>query len=197
MNPALMNTVDEAALLEQAQQGDARAFEGLVRLHQGRVRACATKMLGAGAEADDAAQETFIRAWKALGRFDGRAKLSTWLYRICTNVCLNRMRRGRRVHADLHDPALKERLADEKNLGPERSALASEMSAQMEAALGRLSPSLRSAVVLVLIEGQSHKQAGDALGVPEGTIAWRIHEARRKLREFLRPAEPQLRKAGS
>ncbi|MFT5359105.1 MAG: RNA polymerase sigma-70 factor (ECF subfamily) [Polyangiales bacterium] len=199
--PWLASAMDEAELLTKASEGDRSAFGHLVKMHQGRVSACATKMLTSPSEAEDAAQETFIRAWKALARFDGRSKLSTWLYRICVNVCLNRIRsqKGKR-HADLDDPSSPDIAADSQKSGndPGHALELSELQARLQASLDRLSPSLRSAVVLVLIEGMPHKEAGDVLGVPEGTVAWRIHEARRRLRGELKDlARPRLRSMGT
>ena len=190
----------EMELLALAQSGDRRAFGQLVRLHHGRVAACAHQLLGASAEVDDAVQESFIRAWRALPRFDGRAKLSTWLYRICVNVCLNRMRGNRRhAAADVDDPKLPEPVADAESAGvdPLRALEQAQLYGRVGAALDALSPSLRSAVVLVLLQGMSHKDAGDALGCAEGTVAWRIHEARRRLRDLLGDlVEPEALAAG-
>jgi len=176
---------DEAELLERAQGGDQRAFGKLVRLHQRRVFATAVQMLADRGEAEDAVQETFVRAWRALARFDGRSKLSTWLYRICVNVCLNAIRRRKRVAAsDVDDPRIPEPVADPTQGGsdPQHVAEMGELYGRLGKALDALSPSLRSAVVLVLLQGLPHKEAAEALGCPEGTVAWRIHEARRRMR---------------
>ncbi|MBO6937423.1 MAG: sigma-70 family RNA polymerase sigma factor [Deltaproteobacteria bacterium] len=180
--------VSERALLEAAQEGDRRAFGKLVRMHQRRVHACALKMLGDRGEAEDAVQETFVRAWRALGRFDGRSKLSTWLYRICVNVSLNVIRRRKRVSAaDVDDPRIPEPEADPTQgvTDPERHAETVQLYGRLGEALDALSPSLRTAVVLVLLEGMPHKEAATVLGIPEGTVAWRIHEARRRMRIML------------
>lgn len=178
----------EPDLVTRAQAGDQAAFGELVRLHQGRVQACAMQMLGSRAEADDAAQEAFIRAWRALSRFDGRAKLSTWLYRITVNVCLNRIRGNKRHKAsDLGGEGVPEPAADPDQGGtnPHRNVERSQMYGRVGLALEDLSPSLRSAVVLVLLQGLSHREAGEVLDCAEGTVAWRIHEARRRLRVSL------------
>lgn len=184
----------EGALLEAAQEGDERAFGRLVRMHQQRIHACALKMLGDRGEAEDAVQETFVRAWRALDRFDGRSKLSTWLYRICVNVSLNVIRRRRRA-ADVDDPRIPEPQADptQGGIDPERRAAMVQLYGRLGEALDALSPSLRTAVVLVLLEGMPHKEAAAVLGIPEGTVAWRIHEARRRMRimlhDVIEPAE--------
>jgi len=180
--------VSERSLLQAAQEGNKRAFGKLVRMHQRRVHACALKMLGDRGEAEDAVQETFVRAWKALDRFDGRSKLSTWLYRICVNVSLNVIRRRKRVSAaDVDDPRIPEPAADPSQgvTDPERHAETVELYGRLGEALDALSPSLRTAVVLVLLEGMPHKEAASVLGIPEGTVAWRIHEARRRMRIML------------
>ncbi|MFK7990450.1 MAG: RNA polymerase sigma factor [Sandaracinaceae bacterium] len=180
-----MNEPSEAQLLEAAQGGDARAFSRLVRMHQRRVYACAVQMLGDGGDADDAVQETFLRAWRAIARFDGRSQLSTWLYRVCVNVCLNHIRKRKRHDAsDLNDPRVPEPTADPSQGGsdPARVLEARQLQGQIGTALEGLSESLRTTVVLVLVHGMPQKEAAEVLGCSEGTIAWRIHEARRRLR---------------
>lgn len=183
----------EAELLAQARTGDAVAFGKLVRLHQRRVYACCLHMLGDVGEAEDAVQETFLRAHRAIARFDGRSELSTWLYRIAMNVSLNTLRRRRRTQAqDLADPRVPEPVADPTQGGvdPHVNSEATETYKRLARALDGLSPSLRATVVMVLIEGVSQKDAAQALGCPEGTIAWRIHEARARLRVAL-SGEPE------
>lgn len=178
----------EAELLTRAQAGDRAAFGRLVRMHQKRVFACAVHMLGDRGEAEDAMQETFLRAYRAIAKFDRRSELSTWLYRICVNVSLNALRRRRRVQAsDITDPRLPEPVADpvKGQTDPRRAVESAQVYTALAKALDGLSPSLRATVTLVCIEGVSHKEAAEALGCPEGTIAWRIHEARAKLRLVL------------
>lgn len=180
-----MNDTNEAELLERAQAGDRLAFSRLVRVHQRRVYACAVSMLGDGGDADDAVQETFVRAWRAIARFDGRSQLSTWLYRVCVNVCLNHIRsRKRHVASDIGDPRIPEPKADpmQGSTDPARALEAAQLQGRIAAALEGLSESLRTTVILVLVHGMAQKEAADVLGCSEGTIAWRIHEARRRLR---------------
>jgi RNA polymerase sigma-70 factor, ECF subfamily len=180
-----MTEPSESELLSAAQAGDRRAFSRLVRLHQRRVYACAVQMLGDGGDADDAVQETFLRAWRAIERFDGRSQLSTWLYRVCVNVCLNHLRRRKRNDAsDVADPRLPEPSADptQGTTDPGHAFEASQLSRRIATALEGLSESLRTTVVLVLVHGMPQKEAAQVLGCSEGTIAWRIHEARRRLR---------------
>jgi RNA polymerase sigma-70 factor (ECF subfamily) len=189
---------NETELLASARRGDRAAFGALVRKHQRRVYACALSMLADAGEAEDAVQETFLRAYRAIARFDGRSELSTWLYRICVNVCLNTLRRRRRVQAqDLADPRVPEPAADPTsgNTDPGGDAETRDLQRRLAHALDQLSPTLRTTVILVLVRGLPHKQASEVLGCPEGTIAWRIHEARRKLRVLLK--EQQADEAGT
>lgn len=186
-----MTEPTEAELLNAAQEGDQRSFSRLVRMHQRRVYACAVQMLGDGGDADDAVQETFMRAWRAIARFDGRSQLSTWLYRICVNVCLNHIRKRKRHDAaDIGDPKIPEPKADptQGNSDPRRALEVRQLQGQIEKALDGLSESLRTTVIMVLVQGMPQKEAAEVLGCSEGTIAWRIHEARRRLRLAL--AEP-------
>lgn len=186
-----MTEPSEAELLEAARKGDRRAFGRLVRMHQRRVYACAVQMLGDGGDADDAVQETFVRAWRAIDRFDGRSQLSTWLYRVCVNVCLNHLRRRKRNDAsDLADPRVPEPSADptQGQNDPRHALEARQLSARIAEALDGLSESLRTTVILVLVNGMPQKEAAEVCGCSEGTIAWRIHEARRRLRLALADA---------
>ncbi|MGE0792006.1 MAG: RNA polymerase sigma factor [Sandaracinaceae bacterium] len=180
-----MTDPSEAKLLHAAQAGDRRAFNGLVRLHQRRVFACAVQMLGDGGDADDAVQETFLRAWRAIARFDGRSQLSTWLYRVCVNVCLNHIRKRKRHDAaDIDSPKVPEPKADptQGSTDPRHALEVRQLEAQVSVALEGLSESLRTTVIMVLVEGMPQKEVASVLGCSEGTIAWRIHEARRRLR---------------
>ena len=183
-----MPDAKEADLIERAKTGDRAAFGQLIRQHQRRVYACAIHMLAERGEAEDAVQETFLRAFRAIDRFDGRAELSTWLYRICINVSLNALRRRRRVDAqDIQDPRIPEPAADpsQGQTDPRHVASARELYGRLGKALDELSPSLRATVIMVLIDGVPQKEAAEALGCSEGTIAWRVHESRRRLREKL------------
>ncbi|MEM1418351.1 MAG: sigma-70 family RNA polymerase sigma factor [Myxococcota bacterium] len=184
----------EAELLERAQGGDRRAYGRLVRLHQRRVWATAKQLVRSESDADDVTQEVFLRAWRALDRFDGRSKLSTWLYRITVNVSLNHIRkRKRRAAGDIDDPRMPEPPADptQGQVDPARVQELGELQTRLEGAMGELSETLRSAVVLVLFQGLAHKEAAEILGCPEGTVAWRIHEARRKLKASLGDLAPE------
>ena len=178
----------QALLLARAQKGDRAAFGTLVRLHQRRIYGCALHMLGNRAEAEDAVQETFLRAYKALKDFDGRSELATWLYRICINVCLHTIRRRKKGEVSAEDDPRVPRLEtapEDTDADPRKVAERSELYKSLASAMDKLSPSLRTTVILVCLEGMSHAEASEVLGCSEGTIAWRIHEARAQLRASL------------
>lgn len=180
---------DEDPDLDRARQGDRDAFGRLMRRHQRRVYAATLHILGNHGDADDATQETFVRAFRGLPSFDGRADFFTWLYRIAVNTALNAMR------GDKRGAALSEKSGTEaahvggrpEALGKTASDPAEQLArgdelATVLAAVGELSPSLRVTLVLATIEELPHKQIAEILEIPEGTVAWRINEARRLLR---------------
>lgn len=146
-------------------------------------------MLRSRSEAEDVTQETFIRAYQALARFDGRSEPYTWLYRIAVNLALNtiRSRKTARNAGDTNDPRLDAFMVETHpdSANPGASAAQRQHYAALCDGIDGLSDTLRTTLILVCIDGLSHEEAAEVLGAPEGTIAWRVHEARRKLREFL------------
>lgn len=176
-------------LVDRAQRGETAAFGELVGRHQQRIHRLAVHMLRDRAEAEDVTQETFIRAFQALARFDGRSEAYTWLYRITVNLSLNRIRSRKTSRAthDADDPRLEAILTDKRpeTSDPSGSAQRRELYLVLCQGIDQLSETLRTTLILVCIDGRSHEDVSSILGAPEGTIAWRIHEARRKLKEFL------------
>ena len=176
-------------LVDRARDGEKAAFGELVRRHQQRIHRLAVHMLRDRAEAEDVTQETFIRAFQALARFDGRSEAYTWFYRITINLSLNRIRSRKTSRAthDSDDPRLDAVLTDKRpeTSDPAGSAQRRELYLVLCQGIDQLSETLRTTLILVCIDGRSHEDVSSILGAPEGTIAWRIHEARRKLKEFL------------
>ncbi len=200
--PDRMAKLTDRDLVDRAREGDPEAFGQLVRRHQPRIHRLALHMLRDRGDAEDVAQEAFIRAYRALERFDGRSEPYTWFYRIAVNLSLNvirarRARGGAAVSAvDPDDPRLEAWIADAAQRGGSgglggRASDASVDASQKQlyAALcegiDALSDTLRTTLILVCVDGRSHEEASQILGAPEGTIAWRVHEARRKLRDHL------------
>ncbi len=178
--------------LDNARKGDRDAFGRLVERYQRRVYAAALHILGNHGDADDATQEAFIRAYRGLATFDGRADFFTWLYRITVNTALNALRSGKRGAA-LHNRGG----AEAAHIGGRPEALGQVAPtpaqhaqhvgdvARVLAAIAELSESLRVTLVLATVEELPHKQIAEILEIPEGTVAWRVNEARRLLRAKL------------
>jgi len=190
---------DEDPDLDRARQGDREAFGRLVRRHQGRVYAAALHILGNHSDADDAAQESFVRAFRGLAHFDGRADFFTWLYRITVNTALNALRsdkRGaglqQRSHAEAaHVGGRPESLGRVAPSPAQQVQHSAEVQRVLDA-IATLSTSLRVTLVLATIEEIPHKQIAEILDIPEGTVAWRVNEARRLLRAKLGGAQPAV-----
>lgn len=177
-------------LVEAAKVGDAQAFGVLVRRYQRRIYRLAVHLVRSAAEAEDVTQETFVRAYQALDRFDGRSEPFTWLYRIAVNLSLNviRARKPTRDSAPADDPrveALVTELYRTSGDDPSEASQQKQLAAALCEGIDGLSETLRTTLVLVCIDGVAHDEASRVLGCPEGTVAWRVHEARRKLREYL------------
>lgn len=176
-------------LVEQARAGDAEAFGSLVRRHQKRIFRLAYHLVRSGAEAEDVTQETFVRAYQALDRFDGRSEPFTWLYRIAVNLSLNtiRARKPTKDSTPSDDPRIEGLLSEIRPQQPDpaTSSQQRQLAAALCEGIDALSDTLRTTLILVCIDGVAHEEASRILGCPEGTVAWRVHEARRKLREYL------------
>jgi len=176
-------------LVDRAREGDAQAFGQLVRRHQQRIHRLAMHLLRDRAEAEDVVQETFLRAYRALARFDGRSEPYTWFYRITINLSLNtiRSRKSRRTSTEGDDGRLDSlRGAQPPDASaPPADAARHQLYRALAQGIDELSETLRTTLVLVCIDGRSHEEAAAILGAPEGTIAWRVHEARRKLKEYM------------
>ena len=176
-------------LVDAARGGDTDAFGVLVRRYQKRIYRLAVHLLRNSAEAEDVTQDTFVRAYGALDRFDGRSEPFTWMYRIAVNLSLNaiRSRKNNRRATPADDPRIEGLLIERRGSHADPSALSAdrELALALCDGLDDLSESLRMTLILVSIDGLSHTEAAEVLGCPEGTIAWRIHEARKKLRAYL------------
>jgi RNA polymerase sigma-70 factor (ECF subfamily) len=170
----------DADLVLQSQNGDPAAFEELVRNHQHMVHSLTFRMTGSLADAEDLAQETFIRAYEQIGEFRGASKFSTWLYRIAVNTCLNwRQSEARRFQ-------LQARAAGEISAWHrEYENLPGDQANEVQAALLKLPAKQRAAIVLTIYDGLNHAEAAQVLGCSETTVSWRIFAAKRKLKRLL------------
>lgn len=185
-SPAHNESVDwEAGLVLRARAGDMRAFERLYRDHIGAVYGLCLRMLRDRAHAQDCAQEAFVNAWKALGRFETRSSFGTWLHRIAVNVVLSRRRKaGSQVESKLSTTPPDEEIADT----PGEWTLDTPVEVEeIESAIGGLPDGARDVLVLCGIYGYSHGEAAQMLGVAEGTCKAQLHRARALLRVRLEP----------
>jgi RNA polymerase sigma-70 factor (ECF subfamily) len=176
----------ESELVLQSQHGDAAAFEALIRQHQRMIHALTYRMTGSLADAEDLAQETFLRAYEQLGSFRGKARFSTWLYRIAVNTCLNwRQSEARRCR-------LYARAAEEFSVrqSPQAGPGTDETGA-VQAALLKLPAKQRAAIVLTIYDGLNHAEAAQVLGCSETTVSWRVFAAKRKLKRLLLAAQAE------
>ncbi|HWA78284.1 MAG TPA: sigma-70 family RNA polymerase sigma factor [Polyangiaceae bacterium] len=184
-----MSERTDRELVEAAQKGDAESFGVLMRRHQRRVYRLALHLVRNSAEAEDVTQDTFVRAYGALDRFDGRSEPFTWIYRIAVNLSLNaiRARKPSERASSPDDPRVESLLVERraKLSSPQAASEDKELGLALLTAIDSLSEILRTTLVLVIIDGLPHADAGKVLGCSEGTVAWRIHEARRRLREHL------------
>jgi RNA polymerase sigma-70 factor (ECF subfamily) len=178
-------TDDEQAWVMQSRNGDPEAFEALVRTYQRMIHSLTYRMTGSMSDAEDLAQETFLRAYQGLANYHGDAKFSSWLYRIAINVCLNwRQREARRTRL------LQQVEAQEKPQGTpgEGEMDGADLRGQVQQLLMKLPAKQRAALVITVYDGLNHSEAGRILGCSETTVSWRIFAARRKLKRWLGPA---------
>jgi RNA polymerase sigma-70 factor (ECF subfamily) len=175
-------------LVADAVAGSADAFRRLVERHQDRVYGVALRLLRNPDEALDAAQDVFVRAWKALARFESRSRVSTWFYRIAVNVCYDRLGRRRRGREVPLDDLLESGFEPVAGGGTEGEESLSDSQAQraFEAAVAALEPTYRAAFVLRQIEGRPYDEVAEALGITLTNAKVRVHRAREKIVEMLR-----------
>ena len=166
-----------------AETGELRHFDALVRRHIGKTRAMIYPMVLNDADADELTQEVFLRAMNGISRFKRKASFSTWLYRIAMNTTrsfLSRKSRSPVEHRE--DPPDR---PDTTRLNPAATMIANEADNQVSDALSSLSPCLRSAITLTAIHGMSVTEAAAADGCLAATMYWRVHQARKILKNKL------------
>ena len=173
-----MNNPEKEWLL-RAQQGDAEAFSNIVAAYQVKVHNLCYRMLGDGYEAEDAAQETFLRAFRAIKRYDPDRPFSTWLLTIASRYCIDQLRK-RRLQTFSIDPFLDSGLPDQ-SLTPEATLSRSEDQQQVQAILECLKPMDKSAIVMRYWYGYSYEEIAEALSITINAVKSRLHRARKEL----------------
>jgi len=183
---------NDQRLVERVQQGDKRAFDLLVLKYQHKIIQLVMRYVRDPAEAQDVAQEAFIKAYRALPGFRGDSAFYTWLYRIAINTAKNQLvslnRKPMAYDLDLQDPeqqTMHEALRDQDS--PEGVALRDELRETVEAAIGDLPDELRIAITLREVEGLSYEEIAQTMDCPVGTVRSRIFRARDAIDQRIQP----------
>ena len=182
-NFSAVTVANEEALVTQAQSGDRNAFSELVRIHARGVFNVVYHMSGDALVAEDAAQETFIRAWQNLTSYRPQTSLRNWLYRIAFNAGMDMLRKDKRILPnDIEDLNLRDERTD-----PESLVSQSERTAIVQQAVMSLPEASRAVLVLREYQGMSYHEIADALDIPVGTVMSRLNYARKLLKDTLKP----------
>ena len=187
MSKTTRSAVDETALIEQASRGDAQAFGVLVERYQRRVVGVAMAVVHNQEDALELAQETFVRAYQNLAKFESRSSFSTWLYRIAANIAIDfRRREGRHTILRGEEGAYElERLPSDR--GDSFTEVSrGELNQRLRAALKELTDDHRAVILLREVEGLAYDEISAVLQIPRGTVMSRLHYARNYLRTLLK-----------
>ena len=181
--------MDEKRLIQQAAAGDAAAFEKLVLRYQTQVYSLAYRMVGNEADAQDLAQEAFVRAWRALDSFQFSSQFSTWLYRLTSNICIDFLRsQKKRKHISLtvlqDDEQQQWDMPDHRPL-PEEQMIVTQEREALAKAIAALDPEYRQVLILRIVNDCSYQQISEIMGIREGTVKSRLSRAREQLRKKL------------
>lgn len=186
---------DERTLVERAQAGDLDAFEQIVQTYQTKVYNIALSMTGNHHDADDAAQDVFIKVYRSIGAFSFRARFSTWLYRVATNVCLDYLRKRKRTAAvtldadDTEDAQIQ--IADPAPT-PEILLEEKETIRQVRQAIAQLSDEHKKVILLRDLSGLSYDEIAAIEQCSVGTVKSRINRARQNLKKLLEENREQF-----
>jgi RNA polymerase sigma-70 factor, ECF subfamily len=192
--PANAAADPDVALMLRLQEGDQAAFQEIFRKFSPRVLQYARRFIASEARAEELTQDVFVQVFRFRRRYRPQSKLSTWIYTIATNVCLNELRRPeRRLRVDLWDRRNAEEdsregppLPDPSARTPEENTSARELSRRLEAAVGDLPPKQRAALLLSRVDGLAYKDVGEALGCSEGAVKALLFRATQSLKQSLK-----------
>jgi RNA polymerase sigma-70 factor (ECF subfamily) len=181
-------TEQEQGWVEQARQGDQRAFGQLVQAYQRPVFNLTYRMLGNAQEAEDAAQETFLRAYASLRQYNTDHKFSTWLFSIANHHCIDRLRKRRATLVSIDDNPVLENMEGETP-EPEGSALAGEQSAEIQRLINQLEPEYRMPLILRYWEDYSYEEIAQTLELTVAAVKSRLFRARQQIAKLYRERE--------
>ena len=182
-----MHSTDDLNFAERFQNGDISAFGDIVLKYQDKIYNLCRHMLGNANDAEDAAQDVFLKAYQALPKFQPEASLYTWLYRIATNTCIDYKKKP--IFESLFgDSGEGERLVHDRASdapSPEKLYESKQIDQALQESLGKLSPKLRAIIILKEIEELSYEEIGDTLEISMGTVKSRIARAREELQKLM------------
>ena len=190
--PEIEDGPSDLDLVQKCRKGDQRAFEVLVQRYRGKVYSMIYNLINNDADAWDLSQEVFIKAWKALPKFEERASFYTWLYRIAHNVCYDAMRKKRIKGVSEFDDAMHNRVAPgamtapNAVLEPDMAMQQGELGVKIRQALEQLSEEHRTAICLKEINGLRYHEIAEVMNCSTGTVMSRLFYARKKLQEILK-----------
>jgi RNA polymerase sigma-70 factor (ECF subfamily) len=186
--------VSELDLVKRCQAGETEAFDELITRYRTRVFGMIYNMVHSEQDAWDLAQDSFLKAWKSIGRFRGQSSFYTWIYRIVMNVTIDWLRKkqikggGAEFDDEIQltevDPA--SRTVPKKGALPHEAMERDEIRGRIEKAIAQLSPEQRAAILMKEIEGMQYREIAEALGCSIGTVMSRLFYARKKLQNLLR-----------
>lgn len=188
---AAVRRTGPVTLTERTHPTAAATFDALVREHKQRIYTYICRLTNDSLDAEDLTQEVFVRAYQSFAAFRREAAVDTWLYRIATNLVIDRFRRAKRapqlvsVEEEMEDDPHAELAAEARESDPQFTAQRGELQKKVRVAIGTLPPKLRAAVVLHDMEGLAYEEVAAALGCPVGTVKSRLFNARAVLRRKL------------
>ena len=180
---------DDDLLVRQCQQGSQGAFSEIVRRHQDSVYSICVRMVGRPTEAEDLAQETFLRLYRSLDRFRPGARLRPWLHKIAMNLCLDALRKVKGATLSLDEPGEGpyEPRTPDRDAYPEDAALRRERRLDVQEALLRLPGDYRAPLVLRYLGECSYQEIAETLGVPVSTVETRLFRGKKMLGQIMNP----------
>lgn len=178
-----MMSEQEEIWIREAQIGNKQSFSRLVEAYQRPVYNLTYRMLGSPEEAEDAAQETFLRAYSRLDQYDTSHKFSTWLFSIANHHCIDRLRKRRGHHVSIDENPVLENLEHDAPQ-PEEDLLSRELAAELQGLLGKLEPDYRTPLILRYWEDCSYEEIAETMGLTVSAVKSRLFRARKQIADL-------------
>jgi len=175
---------DDSKIIQKCLQGDKNAFGQLVEKYKRRLYAYAYQRMRSHEDAGDVSQEAFLRAYENLNSFKLGTNFQAWIFRILRNLCIDQLRKANRFHSESIDDAAE--YIPARNPRPDQEVEAAELKSHIHAAIDTLPEAQRTVVILREMQQLSHREIAEITKTNEKTVRWRLHQARKKLREMLK-----------